>query len=147
MRAILFTILAGFLLGALASTLRAAGYQGPPAPGTRSTSKTAGKSCTWKNVGDEGCSVTVVMTAVTGKDEGDGDYCVQLFADCPGGQPKGDPAESCHGDASCDIHDRDGANQEVCVTCDGQIFCARPKTGKSWGSAFKDCGDLVVGTK
>jgi hypothetical protein len=147
MRPIILTLLSGFALGALASALQAHTVQGPPAPGTHSTARTAGKSCTWDSIGTEGCSVTLVMTAVAKEDEEDGDFCGQLFADCPAGQPEGDPAESCHGPLVCNLHETDGPNQVLTVTCDGQTFGARPKTGKTWGSAFKDCGDLVIDAK
>ena len=140
MRTLIATSLAGLLLGALASNLYAGGAQGPPSPGSRTTAKTAGKSCTWSPIGEEGCSVTLKMSVVPKTESEREKYCVQLFVDCPAGIPAGDPAESCNGPLDCSVNGSDGANQKQKVTCDGQDFEVGPKANETWDKVFEDCG-------
>ena len=95
------------------------------------------KTCDMGGVGSGGCDVTVTMTASSNNSCPDNgyEYCVTVSVSCPG-----DPEEDCSSDTNCNMCGTD--NSAVALTCDGQCFSAKPKSGSDWDSVASDCGCL-----
>jgi len=109
---------------------------GVPSSGGASS---ANKTCTFKNVGSEGCTVEMHMRPSGDVCAlGELEMCVWLVVKCPAGIPAGDPGEECTGKANCEVCATDkGVGAEV--TCDGQTFSAETDPTKEWGDVWDDC--------
>jgi hypothetical protein len=102
------------------------------------------KTCTFGTVGSEGCTVKIRMKIAPGSPCAGGipEYCVKIKVSCPAGIPPGDPGEDCE-DESCEYCGYTAT--PATVTCDGQAFYVRPKTGMNWEQVAADCGNAETG--
>lgn len=128
MHRILALVLLTFLLSLPAIAVQGGG--GPPQPWQ--------KTCTYLDVGNQGCDVTITMRLDPNGpcDAGCPEHCVKIVVSCPAGIPQGDAQETCP-EETCELCC--GNTTAISILCDGQCFKVTPNDNGGWGEVAGDC--------